>query len=74
MRDLPPHDVHVQVTAEQLTVLSTYAPMSVLVALMLFYDFSVCGGSIMLDGGQSDTPAKLVVEAGAYTRPLFSST
>jgi len=57
-----PRDVHVQVTAEHLQVLPTFAPMETLIAMLLFYDFDVCGGAILLDGGQSDTPAKLVVE------------
>ena len=52
----------VQVTAEHLKVMQTFAPLEILIAYLLFYDFDVCGGAVLLDGGQSETPAKLFLE------------
>ena len=57
----PPHEL--QVTAADLAVLNASGvPMEQLIVMALFYDFSVCGGAILVDGGQSLTPARLVLE------------
>jgi len=46
----PPHDF--QVTARDLAVLNASGvSMEQLIKLALFFDFSVCGGAILVDGG-----------------------
>jgi len=46
----PPRDM--QISAKQLAVLlASTVPMETLIATMIVVDMSVCGGSIVLDGG-----------------------
>jgi len=59
----PPPTIDVQITAAHLAILLASAvPMELLIAALIVVDMSVCGGSILLDGGQRETYTKLVVE------------